>query len=163
MGEQNNSRAARLGWVILLVTASLFTVNGIGWVFFGPDAVVADIAESIGVSITEFEESYPAAVDDIAVVQYQVAIYLVGIGAMGFMAARAGYRLRHRWAWRITWVLVAVPVALVVGGLAAGIELGGFLALMLLLALTALVGQLLARRYVGKQEGATGSDQPSAT
>jgi hypothetical protein len=145
------------------VTASLFAVNGISWIFFGPDAVVADTAENIGVSVTEFEEAYPAAVDEITVNQYQVAAYLAAIGAMGFLAALAGYRLRYRWAWRITWVLIAVPVALVAGGLAAGFGLEGFLAMMLLLALIALVAQLLARRDIGKQEGDPVSAQPTAT
>ena len=150
MGEQNRSRAASWGWGILLVTTTLFALNGISWIFFGPDAVVANTAENIGVSVTEFEGAYPAAVDEITVNQYQVATYLVAIGAMGFLAALAGYRLRYRWAWRITWVLVAIPGALVVSGLAAGLGVAGFLAMMLLLAIIALVGQLLARRDIGK-------------
>lgn len=129
--------------------ASLIALNGISWIFFGPDAVVSDTAENIGVSVTEFEEAYPAAVDEITVNQYQVATYLMAIGAMGLLAALAGYRRRDRWAWHITWVLVALPVALVAGGLAAGFGVGGFLAVMLLLGLIALIGQLLA----GKQSG----------
>ena len=146
MGENNKSRAAGWGWRILLVTASLFALNGFSWIFFGPDAVVEDTAENIGVSVTEFEESYPAGVDDITVNQYQTATYLMAIGAMGFLAALSGLRTRSRWAWRATWVLVAVPLALVVSGLAAGFGLGGFLAMMVPVFLFALVGQLLARK-----------------
>ena len=138
------SSAAKWGWRILLVTAGLFAVNGISWIFFGPDAVVADVAENLGVPVTEFEATYPDAVDEITANQYQVATYLFAIGAMGFLAAMAGYRLGQRWAWRVTWALVAVPVGLVVAGLAAGFGLGGFLAMMLLLALVALTGQILA-------------------
>lgn len=163
MGGQNTRTATRWGWGILLVTASLFAANGIGWILFGPDAVVADTAENIGVSVTELEEAYPAAVDEITVNQYQVATYLMAVGVMGFMAALAGYRLGYRWAWRITWVLVAIPVALVISGLAAGFGVGGLLAVMLLLALIALVGQLLARRDIGDQEGGPVSAQPTAT
>jgi hypothetical protein len=149
MAEEGRSRAAGWGWGILLVIASLIALNGISWIFFGPDAVVSSTAENIGVSVTEFEEAYPAAIDAITVNQYQVATYLVAIGAMGLLAALAGYRLRYRWAWHITWVLVATPAALVAGGLAAGYGVGGFLAMMLLLALLALAGQLLAGRQPG--------------
>lgn len=149
MPEKKRSMSASWGWAILLVIASLIALNGISWIFFGPDAVVSDTAENIGVSVTEFEEAYPAAVDEITVNQYQVATYLMAIGAMGLLAALAGYRRRDRWAWHITWVLVALPVALVSGGLAAGFGVGGFLAVMLLLGLIALIGQLLA----GKQSG----------
>ena len=153
MSQQRGPRSATWGWRILLVTASLIALNGVSWIFFGPDAVVADTAENIGVPVTEFEESYPAAVDEITVVQYQVATYLIAIGAMGFLAALAGYRLRNRWAWHITWVLVAIPVALVAGGLVAGFGMGGFLAVMLPLALIALIGQLLSGTDLGKQGG----------
>lgn len=149
MPEKKRSMSASWGRAILLVIASLIALNGISWIFFGPDAVVSDTAENIGVSVTEFEEAYPAAVDEITVNQYQVATYLMAIGAMGLLAALAGYRRRDRWAWHITWVLVALPVALVAGGLAAGFGVGGFLAVMLLLGLIALIGQLLA----GKQSG----------
>ena len=163
MADEDKSTAASWGWGILLVIATLIALNGVSWIVFGPDAVVSDMAENIGVSVDEFEDAYPAAVDEIAVNQYQVAIYLVAIGGMGFLAALAGYRLRYRWAWRITWVLVAIPAALVGGGLAAGFGLAGFLTLMLLLALIALVGQLLARRGLGKQEGGSVSAQPTTT
>ena len=162
MGKGHRSRAARWGWGILLVTASLFALNGISWVFFGPDAVVANTVENLGVSVTEFEEAYPAAVDEITVNQYQVATYLMALGAMGLLAALAGFRHRNRLAWRITWVLVVMPVALVAGGLAAGYGLGGFSAMMLLLALVALVGQLLAGSDLGKQEVSV-ADQPTAS
>jgi hypothetical protein len=129
-----------------MVISSLIALNGIGWIFFGPDAVVSDTAENLGISVTEFEEAYPAAVDEITVNQYQTATYLMAIGAMGLLAALAGYRRRERWAWRITWILVAAPVALVAGALAAGYSgIGGFSGIMLLLALIALTGQLLAR------------------
>jgi hypothetical protein len=151
MGKEHIPKAARWGWGILLLTASLFAVNGVSWIFFGPDAVVADTAEYIGVSVTEFEESYPAAVDGITVNQYQVATYLIAIGTMGFLAALAGYRLGYRWAWRITWVLVVVPAALAVAGLAAGFGFGGFLAMMLLLAIVALTGQILGGKRSQKE------------
>ncbi len=163
MEKQGGPRATRRGWGILVVTAGLFAINGISWILFGPDAVVSNTAENMGLSLTEFEDAYPAAVDEITVNQYQVATYLIAIGAMGLLAALAGYRRREGWAWRITWVLVAIPVALVAAGLAAGVELGGFLVMMLLLALVALVGQLLARRDIGKHEGGPVSAPPTAT
>lgn len=138
------SRVANWGWGILLVIASLFALNGVSWIFVGPDTVLSNMAEDISMSVDDFRQTHPAAVDEITVNQYQVAIYLVAIGAMGLSAALAGYRRRERWAWRTTWILVAMPAALVVGGLAAGYEVRGFLAMMLLLALIALTGQLLA-------------------
>lgn len=137
-------RAASWGWGILLVIASLLVLNGIGWIFAGPDAVVSNMADNISMSVGDFRQAHPAAVDEITVNQYQVAIYLIAIGAMGLSAAVAGYRRRERWAWSTTWVLVGMPAALVASGLAAGYGVGGFLAMMLLLALIALTGQLLA-------------------
>jgi len=142
------------GWAMLLVVATLMGLNGVAWFFAGPDAVVSDIAESMGISVVALETSYPAVASDIAVNQYQVAIYLMAIGALGFSAALAGLRGSGRWAWRSTWVLVGLPVALAATGLAAGPEVsargvGGFLAMMLLLAVVALTGQLLA----GKRNG----------
>lgn len=138
------SRVANWGWGILLVIASLLVLNGVSWILVGPDTVVSNTAENISMSVGDFRQAHPAAVDEITVNQYQVAIYLIAIGAMGLSAALAGYRRRERWAWRTTWVLAATPAALVAGGLAAGYEVGGFLAMMLLLALIALTGQLLA-------------------
>lgn len=140
------SRVASWGWGVLLVVASLVTLNGIGWIFVGPDAGMSDMAENIGVSLTEFADAYPDAVDEITINAYQVAIYLMAVGAMGLLAALAGYREGRRWAWHTTWVLVAMPTALATSGLAAGFGVGGFLLAMVLLALIALVGQLLAGR-----------------
>ncbi|MDX1449487.1 MAG: hypothetical protein R3246_10555 [Acidimicrobiia bacterium] len=163
MSKEHGSRAARWGWGIILATASLMAVNGVGWIFFGPDAVVSDTAGNIGISVAEFGERYPGLVDEITVNQYQVAIYLMALGATGFMAASAGYRMRYRWAWRITWVLVAIPVALVVSGLAAGFGVGGFLAVMLPLALIALVGQLLAGSDLVEQGGGSVSSRTTTS
>lgn len=139
-------RAATWGWGILLVIAGLFVLNGVSWIFAGPSAVVSNVAENIGMSVGDFRQAHPAAVDEITVNQYQVAIYLIAVGAMGLSAALAGYHRRERWAWRTTWVLVAMPAALVAGGLAAGYQVGGFLAMMLVLALVAITGQLIAGR-----------------
>ena len=138
------SRATGWGWGVLVVIAGLFLLNGVSWIFVGPEAAASDMAENIGLSITDFEETHPAAIEEITVNQYQTATYLMAIGAMGLVAALAGLRKRSRWGWKITWVLVAVPVALVVGGLAAGFDLSGFVAMMFLLATIALTGQLLA-------------------
>ena len=82
-----------------------------GMFFVGPDAVVSDMAESMGISAGALETSHPAVASDIPVNQHQVAIFLVAIGAIGLTAALAGLRGSERWVWRSTWVLAAIPVA----------------------------------------------------
>lgn len=138
-------RSVGSGWAMLLVVATLMGLNGVAWFFVGPDAMVSDMAESMDISVVALETSYPAVASDIAVNQYQMAIYLMAIGAMGFTAALAGFRGSERWAWRSTWVLVGIPVAIAATGwTVAGPGVGVFMAMMLLLALVALTGQLLA-------------------
>lgn len=137
------SRSRTWGWRVLMLVAALIALNGFAWFFVGPDFMVTDVANGIGTEVAEFEDTFPALVEDIVANQRQVAIYLVAIGSMGFLAALAGNRERGRWPWRITWVLVAIPAALAATGLGA---VGGFVFAMILLALVALVGQLSAGR-----------------
>lgn len=143
--SRERSRIATFGWLVLVVVAGLIALNGIAWLFAGPDAVVSDISENIRVSVADFETMYPAAVEDITANQRQVAIYLMAVGVMGILATLAGHRQRARWPWRITWLLVATPAAIAATGLAVA-EAGGFVFMMNLLALVALTGQLLAGR-----------------
>jgi hypothetical protein len=143
--SKDRSNPATWGWLILVVVAGLIALNGIAWLFVGPDAVVSDMSENIGVSVADFESMYPAAVEDITANQRQVAVWMMAIGAMGILAALAGHRERARWPWRITWVLVATPTGIAATGLGVA-EAGGFVYSMLLLALVALTGQLLAGR-----------------
>jgi predicted MFS family arabinose efflux permease len=139
------SRSGIWGWRVLLLVAALIALNGFAWLFVGPDSMVSDVAEGIGTEVADFEDNYPLVVEDIVANQRQVAIYLVAIGSMGSLAAFAGSRERQRWPWRITWVLVAVPAALAITGLGA---VSGFVIALTLLALFALVGQLLAARSI---------------
>lgn len=139
------SRFGIWGWRLLMLVAALIGLNGAAWFFVGPESIVSDFADGIGTSVAEFEEAYPAIVEDILANQRQVATYLAAVGSMGFLAALAGNREGRRWPWRITWVLVAVPAALAATGLGA---VGGFVFAMILLTVVALVGQILAGRTI---------------
>lgn len=142
---RSKSKSSTWGWRVLLLVAALIALNGFTWLFVGPDAMVSDMADGIGTGVADFEDAYPAIVEDVVANQRQVAIYLVAIGSMGFLAALAGNRERRRWPWRITWILAAVPAALAATGLGA---VSGFVIAMILLALLALVGQILAGRSI---------------
>lgn len=137
------TKIARWGWTVLLVASALFGLNGLGWIFFGPDASVANMADNMGLSVSDLDDMYPAAVDAIAQEARRVAVYLAAIGAMGLVAAFAGLRRGARWAWYATWVFIFTMLALVLVGLVGG--LGAFGVGMLVLAVIALIGQLLAR------------------
>jgi hypothetical protein len=137
------SKTARWGLGILLVVSALFGLNGVGWIFFGPNASLSNMADNMGVSVTDLESAYPMAANAIGQEARRVAVYLAAIGAMGFIAALAGLGRQARWSWHITWVLIATLVALFLIGLAGG--LGPFGATSLGLAVLALIGQLLAR------------------
>ncbi len=129
-----------------MLVSGLYLLNGIGWLFAGPGAVVDDLAEGLGTTADALEGSFP----DVFVAQGRearwVAIYLTSIGAMSLIAALSGYRKGARWAWYITWVLVATLAAVAANGLLAGdeVEFGFFVIGILGLLVLALVGQLMA-------------------
>ena len=140
----DQARSVKWGWRILIGACALYVLNGVTWLFLGPTATVADMADNLGVSVETFETTYPEAATHLTVNTRWVAVYLVAIGTMGLLAAILGSQRRERWAWDITWVFVATVFAVVVIGLPEGV--GGFGAAMGTLALIALTGQLLARR-----------------
>jgi hypothetical protein len=139
---ETQTRKTRWGWGILLVVAALFALNGVGWLFYGPAVSVSNMAENIGVTDAVLENTYPEASEAIMQEARRVAVYLTSIGTLGFVAAWSGFRGRGKWAWRVTWVVIATMVALFLVGLVGG--LGPFGAGMLILAVVALIGQLLA-------------------
>lgn len=139
------SSVARWGWVLLMLVSALYALNGIGWFFAGPDAVITDLAERIGMTAAEFDSTYPEAAFGEAREARWVAIYLTSIGLMSLLAAVDGFRRGTRWSWYITWVLVATIAAALANGLANG-ELGFFGMALLTLLVLALAGQLMAAR-----------------
>jgi hypothetical protein len=141
--QGTQTRRTKWGWGILLVVAALFALNGVFWLFFGPDASVSNMAENTGQTDALLESTYPDAVEAIMQEARRVAIYLASIGTMGLVAALSGFRGQARFARCLIWVLIATMVALFLVGLVGG--LGPFGAGMLILAVTAVVGQLLAK------------------
>lgn len=141
--SNTQSRTARWGWRVLLVVATLFGLNGVGWIFFGPDASLSNMADNMGVSVGGLEDSYPLVADAVRQEARRVAVYLAAIGAMAMVAALAGLR-RARWAGQVTWVFIATTVGLFLVGLSGG--LGVFGATNLFLAAVALTGQMMTRR-----------------
>lgn len=146
--SKEQPRRARWGWIALLAVSALIGLNGLLWLFVGPDSVLTRMAETIGESVTSFQDAYPAAVEDITDNAQQVAIYLMAVGAMGFLAAFAGFRKGAQSVWRITWVLVATPAAIAATGLGSGVS--AFVAAMLVLTLIGLIGQVLAHGQSGE-------------
>ena len=139
------SRVAKVGWALLMLVSGLYILNGIGWFFAGPDAVVVDLAERLGTTAADLQESFPEAVFGEGRESRWDAIYLISIGAMSFIAAFNGFREGTRWAWHITWVLVATIAAVMVNGITDG-EFGFFVIAMLILLVIAIAGQLMAGR-----------------
>lgn len=142
---RQQTRAAKIGWGLLMLVSGLYALNGIGWFFAGPDSVVANLAERLGTTAADLESSFPEAAFGEGREARWVAIYLTSIGAMSFIAALNGYRRGTRWAWHVTWVFVATIAAVAANGMTDG-ELGFFVIGVLVLLAIAIVGQLLAGR-----------------
>ncbi len=140
-------RMAKIGWILLMVVSGLYVLNGVAWFFVGPDAVAEDLAEVLGTTADALEDSFPEAVTGEGMEARWDAIYLTSIGAMSLIAARHGYRTGTQWAWYVTWVLVFTIAAVGANGLIGTEgEIGGFVILVLVLLVLAVVGQLLAGR-----------------
>lgn len=146
-------RVARLGWGVLLAVTALLILNGLGWLFVGPDMEVDEMAGALGMPATEFEQTHPAAVDLVARQTRQVAVWYIAFGLLALFVILAGFRRSGHWAWKAGWVLVAAPLAVglvqLVGGGAS------FAFAMLALAGITLIAQLLVRadlEYPGADE-----------
>lgn len=130
--ERNQSRLAKLGWGILLVTSALLALNGVLWFFFGP--------QQVGGSLEEFGPVNPTIARQMATNARQVAIWYLAFGLLALLVALEGLRRRSRRAWYATWILV--PLLAAIGMLYRD----GFGVILLGLAVIALAGQLLAGR-----------------
>jgi len=143
--KTNQSRASKWGWSILLVISALLVLNGIVWLFVGPNMSLSYTEEISGTPPTDFRQAYPAIADHMGRNARQVAIWITAFGLLALNAAVEGFRNGSRWAWNAMWVFVAAPAAIGVNYSAAG-ELGFDNVGMFAVAAVALVGQLLARR-----------------
>ncbi|HEX6299771.1 MAG TPA: hypothetical protein VF148_04840 [Acidimicrobiia bacterium] len=150
---RESPKVARWGWGILLAVTALLILNGLAWLFVGPDVEVDEMATALRMHASEFEQAHPAAVDFVARQTRQVAVWYIAFGLLALFVILAGSRRSARWAWKAGWVLFAAPAAVglvqLVGGGAS------FAYAMLALAGITLIGQLLARadlEYPGDDE-----------
>ncbi len=137
----SQAKSAKIGWIILLVVSALLMLNGLGWFFSGPDISMSSMAEDLGITATNFEQTYPEAALSVTATTRMVAIWFLAFGALAFLVSLEGYRHGSRWAWYASWVLVVTLIA--VGILEIGSPFG--IALLVMAAVT-LVGGLLARK-----------------
>lgn len=137
----NNSRLAKLGWGILLVTSALLALNGVLWFFFGP--------QQVGGSLEEFGPVNPAIARQMATNARQVAIWYLAFGLLALLVTLEGLRRRSRRAWYATWILVPLLAAIGV------LYRDGFGVILLGLAAIALVGQLLAGTGLSSKSNVT--------
>lgn len=131
---RSQSRAAKWGWGILMVVSALLLFNGIAWFFLGPEAERADL------SALEFSQLYPDIADQMANNARQVAIWYIAFSSLALLVTLEGFRNGSRRAWYAMWIMVATLVAVGV------LYVGGFGAGLLVLAVVALIGMLLARK-----------------
>lgn len=132
--DSTQSRAAKWGWGLLMVVSALLLFNGIAWFFLGPEAERADL------SALEFSQLYPDIADQMANNGRQVAIWYIAFSSLALLVALEGFRNGSRRAWYAMWIVVAALVAVGV------LYVGGFGAGLLVLAVVALIGMLLARK-----------------
>lgn len=137
----SQSRVAKVGWIILLVVSALLMLNGLGWFFSGPGTSVSTIAEYLGITTSNFEESYPEAAIGIATTARMVAIWFMAFGTLSILVAFEGYRHGTRWAWIASWMLTAVLIAVGI------LELGNLFGIaMLFMAAITFAGGLMTRQ-----------------
>lgn len=133
------SARRRWGWALVLLSALLVVLNGIGWWFYGGG--LATFEADTGVPLEAFRDAYPSVAAAIAWEHRHVAVWFTGFGLMSLLLAWEGWR-GGRASWRASWLLPLTLGALAAGALVPGqLGFGGFL---LAMALCALIGQLLA-------------------
>lgn len=152
-GTREKPKVARWGWGILLVVTALLILNGLAWLFVGPEIELDEMAAALAMPTSEFEQTHPAAVDFVVRQTRQVAVWYVSFGLLALFVILAGFRRGAHWAWKAGWVLVAALAAVgleqLVGGGAS------FAYAMLALAGITIIGQLLVRadlEYPGADE-----------
>ncbi|MBI2917495.1 MAG: hypothetical protein HYY01_05820 [Chloroflexi bacterium] len=141
------TRTQKWGWGILIVVSAVLVLNGVGLYFLSASPTTFE--QDTGVPIAEVRQAYPTVADQVVREGQNISILSAAFGVLTLLVALEGFRHGSRWAWNATWVLVGWLVvgglqALVVGG---RLDIGGF---FLAFAAVALVGQLLARRGLGR-------------
>lgn len=148
---RNRTRNVRWGWGILIGLSVLEVYLGASWMFRGPGTAIEDTAKNIGLSTTQFEQTYPIAADVISWNQRTVAVYFLTIGLMALMLSLEGFRHNTRSARRIMWVFAAQLAA--IGVIALLGEALAFAAAALVLAAAATTGLLLAAKGSAQRQG----------
>jgi len=143
---KSESRAAKVGWGLLMGVSALLMLAGVSWYFSLPQMLLENIAEYGNVETGNLIQGEPSAFDVITLIARGYGAGYAALGLLGLLVALEGYRNGTRWAWIAMWVLVLAYVAIagifmLPGDYAPGL---GSVALAVL----ALVGMLLARRGV---------------
>jgi hypothetical protein len=143
---KNQSRAAKVGWGILLVMSTLLLLAGINWFITLPELALENIAERTSLEPAGFMMGEPSAFDVITLIARGYGAGYAALGLLALLVALEGYRNGTRWAWMAVWVLVAAYTALgaVFTWAAGGVNPMGLG--ILAFAVVALVGQMLARK-----------------
>lgn len=135
------AKVSRWGRRILLAVGAFVVLNGVGWFFVGPS--LATFEQDTGIPLDAFRTAYPAAAELLALQARNTAILLVGLGLLALAAVMAGRGGEAGWPRRAGWAFVATLIGVGLSEVAAGAVFG---LVYLGLGVTALVGQVLARR-----------------
>lgn len=139
--SQGLRRGAKAGRALLLLVSALVTLNGLGWLFYGP--TLATFEQDTGIRLAEFLEAYPAAARLISIQARNTAILLIGLGMMGAARILSHQEDTTRWNRVSGWVFGATLAGIGLAELFAGAAFGlAYLGLGVL----ALIGQALYRR-----------------
>jgi hypothetical protein len=143
---RNQSRLAKVGWVILLGVSALLILAGTFWYMELPEMALDNIAEHANLEPDGFMVGEPSAFDIITLVTRNSSVYAVALGLFALLVAWQGYRYGSRGAWAGMWVLVVAFIAIAVNfTLAAGRIYAPSFGLFAF-SVIALVGLLLARK-----------------
>lgn len=137
--EHIQSKPARWGWGIQLVISALLVVNGLSWLFIGPNNSSSYQAQELSITAAEYHQNYPNAASGVERNARQVAIWFIAYGALALLVFQQGYRYGPPWVWTAGWIQVAVLVAIGI------LYLAGIGIILLPLAVIGLVGQILIR------------------
>lgn len=142
---KSQSRAAKVGWGILLVMSALLMLVGINWFMTLPELALDNIAERTTLEPAGFMIGAPSAFDIITMIARGYGVGYAALGLLALVVALEGFRHGTRWAWRAMWVLALAYAALAGTFLLAG-ETYALSGGLLTLAVLSLLGLLLASR-----------------
>ena len=145
---RSKSRAAKVGWGILLVMSALLMLLGINWFMTLPELALDNIAERTSLEPADFMVGETSAFDVITVIARSYGAGYASLGLLALIVSLEGYRKGRRWAWNAMWVLVIAFIALGASFIisAEGVNPHPLGIGSLVFAVVALVGQLLARK-----------------